>query len=150
MSRGQLVEPDPTDHRPYIAICESLVQSQRPRARTVKALDIREPHVEPLPDRQCGRQQVYPAIVCCTERAELLEHLTLALAVYGLAAAVPVHHAQVERPDPEPIACASENCALAPGTPTLRRHQAASPLSEATNASRSAALIRRDPSIRTD
>ena len=117
MSRSELVEPDPTDHRPYIAICESLVQGQRPRARAIKALDIREPHIEPLPDRQCGRQQIYPAIMCGTERAELLGHLALTLAVHGFAAAVPVHHAQVKRPDPEPIACASENSA----SPLARR-----------------------------
>jgi hypothetical protein len=45
------------------------------------------------------------------------------------------HDAQVEHSDPEPIARTPVDGALASRTPTLRSHQAASPLSEATNAS---------------
>ena len=42
--------------------------------------------------------------MCCPECAELLECLAFSLAVYGLSATAPVHDAQVEHPDPEPIA----------------------------------------------
>jgi hypothetical protein len=46
MSRGQLVEPDATKHRLDVPFREALVQGQRPRARAVETLDVRQPHID--------------------------------------------------------------------------------------------------------
>jgi hypothetical protein len=122
MCRGELVEPDAPDNRFDVPLCKAFVQGQRPRARAVETLNLRKPHIEPLPNRQRWGQKIYPAVARCPERAELPKHLTLTFAIHRLTATTTVHNAQVKHADPEPVTRALEDSTLTARAPTPWSH----------------------------